>query len=62
MATASPIVHGRQIDKFLKDHQVKKAFNKDTKAAELFADDGTCMMAQLVSEGPLCEYQATTAQ
>ena len=36
-----------------KDHQVKKPFNKDTKAEQLFAGDGACMMAPLVSEGPL---------
>ncbi|KAK0653020.1 Intradiol ring-cleavage dioxygenase-like protein [Cercophora newfieldiana] len=52
-----PLVQERQLDKLTailnKDHQVKKPFNKDTKAADLFADDGACMTAPLVSEGPL---------
>jgi len=52
----SPILNRRQLSKFLaKDHQVKKPFNADTRAAELFADDGACMFSPLVSEGPLCE-------
>ncbi|KAK4448300.1 intradiol ring-cleavage dioxygenase-like protein [Podospora aff. communis PSN243] len=50
-------LHKRQADKMAeylsKDHQVKKPFNSDTKAELLFADDGACMMAPLVSEGPL---------
>ncbi|KAK5660011.1 hypothetical protein OQA88_13479 [Cercophora sp. LCS_1] len=43
-----------KLEEFInKSHQVKKPFTKDTKASELFADDGACMMAPLVSEGPL---------
>ncbi|KAM7184891.1 intradiol ring-cleavage dioxygenase-like protein [Naviculisporaceae sp. PSN 640] len=36
-----------------KDHQVNKPFNKDTKTADLFADDGACMAAPMLPEGPL---------
>lgn len=50
-------LQARQADKLNaylhKDHQVNKAFTKDTKPDQLFADDGACMMAPLVSEGPL---------
>ena len=41
-------LHKRQLDKLKdilnKDHQVKKPFNKDTNAAELFTDDSACIM------------------
>ncbi|KAM7183873.1 intradiol ring-cleavage dioxygenase-like protein [Rhypophila sp. PSN 637] len=43
-----------KLDEYLsKNHQAKKPFTEDTKPAELFADDGACMAAPLVSEGPL---------
>ena len=51
-------LHERQaskLDEYInKDHQVKKPFTKESKPGQLFADDGACMMAPLVSEGPLC--------
>ena len=47
----------RQLDKLntylSKSHQVKKPFTPSTPPSQLFADDGECMMAPLVSEGPL---------
>jgi len=57
LETRSLPPHRRQADKLAellhKDHQVHKPFNKDTRPDQLFADDGACMMAPLVSEGPL---------
>ena len=59
MSTVRPIIRPRQRAQWLsKDHRVNKPFAKNTKAAELFADDGACMMQPLVSEGPLCEQSS----